>query len=58
VEVTRRRAGAKEWVFLLNHTADEQKVAVSGKFKSVLSGETLDGIVAMKAFDVVALQKV
>jgi beta-galactosidase len=57
VEVTRRRTAGKEWVFLLNHTAEAQKVAVAGKFKSVLSGDVFDGSVTMKAFDVVVMHK-
>ncbi len=57
VEVTRRRAGAKEWVFLLNHTAGEQKVSVPGKFSAVVGGAPVDGSVAMKGFDVVVLQR-
>src|SRR5580765_23115 len=57
VEVTRRRTAGKEWVFLLNHTAEAQKVAVAGKFKSVLSGDVFDGSVTMKAFDVVVMNK-
>jgi hypothetical protein len=45
-------------VFLLNHTAEALKVAVAGKFKSVLSGDVFDGSVTMKAFDVVVMHKV
>jgi len=55
VEVTRRQAGGKQWVFLLNHTADAQKVTFSGKFKSALSGDTVDGSVTLRGYDAVVL---
>ena len=55
VEVTRRQAGGKQWVFLLNHTPDAQKVTFSGKFKSALSGDTVDGSVTLRGYDTVVL---
>ena len=58
VEVTRRRAGGKEWVFLLNHTAEQQKVAVPGKFAAVVGVGPVDGSVALRGFDVVVMQSV
>jgi beta-galactosidase len=57
VEVTRRRAGGKEWMFLLNHTAEVQKVGLPGKFSAMVGGEPVDGSVAMRGFDVVVLQR-
>ena len=57
VEVTRRRAAGKEWVFLLNHTAHEQKVVIPGKYSVVVGSGPADGTVALKGFDVVVLQR-
>src|SRR5579863_5761853 len=57
VEVTRRRAAGKEWFFLLNHTAQEQKVMIPGKYAAVVGGGPVDGSVAMKGFDVAVLQR-
>jgi len=57
VEITRRRAGEKEWVFVLNHTAEAQKVALPGKLKAVLGGEVVDGSVVLRAYDLVVLEK-
>jgi beta-galactosidase len=56
VEVTRRRAGDREWVFVLNHSDKAQKVTLPRKFKSVLSGNVLDSAVELKAYEVVVLQ--
>jgi hypothetical protein len=41
----------------LNHTAQEQKVVIPGKFSAVVGGGPVDGSVAMKGFDVVVLQR-
>jgi len=57
VEVTRRQAGAKDWVFVLNHAADEQKVTLPGKFKSALSGDAFDGSVTLRGFDAMVLER-
>jgi beta-galactosidase len=57
VEITRRKAGEKEWLFVLNHTAEKQKVALPGKFKAVLGGDVVDGSLALSAYDAVVLEK-
>jgi hypothetical protein len=44
-------------VFLLNHTADEQKIALPGKFAAVVGGAA-DGRVTLRGFDVVVMQRV
>jgi beta-galactosidase len=56
VEITRRRAGDREWVFVLNHSDKEQKVTLPRKFKSVLSGDIVEGSVELKAYEVAVLQ--
>jgi beta-galactosidase len=58
VEITRRRAGQHEWVFVLNHAPESQKLSLPGKFKSVLGQEHLDSTLALKAYEVVVLQRV
>jgi beta-galactosidase len=58
VEITRRRAGQREWIFVLNHAPESQKLSLPGKFKSVLGQEHLDGTLALKEYEVVVLQKV
>jgi len=56
VEITRRRAGEHEWVFVLNHSDKPQKVTLPGKLKSVLAGVALDGSLELKAYEVAVLQ--
>jgi len=56
VEVTRRRAGEREWVFVLNHSNKVQKVTLPRKFKSVLTENVFDGSLELKAYEVVVLQ--
>jgi beta-galactosidase len=57
VEVTRRRAGDKEWLFVLNHTSDTQKVTLPGKFKSELTGNAMEGSVSLNAYDLEVLRR-
>jgi beta-galactosidase len=57
VELTRRRAGQKEWFFLLNHATQPQTVTLPGKFKSVLSGESFDRDLHLKPYEVAILQR-
>ena len=52
VEVTRRRAGQKEWVFVLNHSKETQSVKLPGKFSDVLSGDAFDRSMEMKSYEV------
>jgi beta-galactosidase len=58
VEMTMRTAGAKRWVFLLNHTAAAQQVSLPGKFLDALTGSAHSGRLELKAYDVVVLQPV
>jgi len=57
VEVTRRRAGEKEWVFVLNHTPEEQKVNVAGKFSAVVGNAPGDQTLTLPAYDLAVLQR-
>jgi beta-galactosidase len=57
VEVTRRRAVGKEWVFLLNHTAEEQKVTLAGNLKPVIGREPNGKIATLSPYDVAVLQR-
>lgn len=55
VEVTRRQSGQKEWVYLLNHTSEPQKVSLPGKYASVFNGGTHEGAVELKPYGVLVL---
>jgi beta-galactosidase len=57
VEITRRRAGGREWVFALNHSNEGQKITVSGRFASVLPKKNADREVELKPYEVVVLQR-
>jgi len=56
VEVTRRRAGDKEWVFVLNHTPEEQEVSLAGKFSAVVGNGPNNGRLPLRAYDLAVLQ--
>jgi beta-galactosidase len=56
VELTVRRSAAKEWVFLLNHTADVQTIPVSKVFTDLVTGEKQAGEVQLNAYAVRVLQ--
>jgi beta-galactosidase len=51
VEVTVRRAGGKQWMFLLNHGAETRGVTLPGGFKDALSGEAGTGKIEMRGYD-------
>jgi beta-galactosidase len=57
VEVTRRRAGEKEWVFVLNHTPEEQKVNLPGKFNAIVGNPPSEGTLTLRGFDLSVLQR-
>lgn len=57
VEITRRRAGQKEWLFVLNHASEAQKFTLPGRFTSVLGKESLSGALELKPYEVVVLQR-
>ncbi|HKU24290.1 MAG TPA: beta-galactosidase [Candidatus Sulfotelmatobacter sp.] len=57
LELTRRRAGQKQWFFLLNHAAESKKINLSGKFKAVLGNSSVDGTLELKPYEVAILQR-
>jgi beta-galactosidase len=56
IELTVRTDGKKQWMFLLNHTADSQTVELSGNFKDLLTGEAQSGQVSVAGYAVRVLQ--
>jgi beta-galactosidase len=57
VELTRRRAGGKEWVFVLNHTPDEQKVNLAGNFGALVGTGPSNQMLTLRAYDLAVLQR-
>src|SRR5215470_7157097 len=57
VEVTRRRAGEKEWLFVLNHTPTEQKINLPGKFSAVVGNGPSKETLTLRAYDLAVLQR-
>jgi beta-galactosidase len=51
VEVTVRRAGGKQWMFLLNHGAEARSVNLPGQFRDLVSGEARAGKLELKGYD-------
>ncbi len=56
VERTRRRAGNTEWTFLLNHTAEAQRVALDKPMHDVVSGQAMAGTVGLPAYGVAVMR--
>jgi beta-galactosidase len=56
VEMTTRKAGNRQWIFLLNHTPDSQEVTLPGQFKDLLTGATQSRSTSLKPYDVLVLQ--
>ncbi len=56
VEITARKSGDKQWVFLLNHTADSKEVTLPGRFADLLTGTTIAEKVSLRPYDVLVLQ--
>jgi beta-galactosidase len=57
VEITRRQAGGREWVFVLNHSNEGQKVTIPGTFASVLAKKDVGRELQLKPYEVVVLQR-
>jgi beta-galactosidase len=57
VEITRRKAGDKEWMFLLNHNAASQEVSLPGPLKDLLTGATHNEKTSVEPYGVMVLQK-
>jgi beta-galactosidase len=56
VELTVRKAGDKQWIFVLNHTSTSQSVSIPKTFTDLLTGETQTGKIDVSAFGVRVLQ--
>jgi beta-galactosidase len=56
VELTVRKTTAKEWIFLLNHTANTQTISISKAFTDLVTGESQTGKVKMIPYGVRVLQ--
>jgi beta-galactosidase len=56
VELTVRKSANKQWVFLLNHTADPQSVSIPGAFTDLLTGEAQNAKVDLSGYGVRVLQ--
>ena len=56
VEITTRKAGDRQWVFLLNHSEKSREATLPGRFTDLLTGTTNAGKVALRPYDVLVLQ--
>jgi beta-galactosidase len=56
VEITTRKAGDQQWIFLLNHSAKSQEASFPGRFRDLLTGTTHAGKAALRPYDVLVLQ--
>ena len=56
VELTVRKAGDKQWIFLLNHTPEARTLNIPRSFKDLLVGETLNQSVHLGAYGVRVLR--
>ncbi len=56
VEVTVRKFGDKQWIFVLNHTAQPKSVTVPGTYTDLLTREAQSGKIQLSAYAVRVLQ--
>jgi beta-galactosidase len=56
IELTVRRAGGKQWIFVLNHTSVSQSVTIPKTFTDLLTGGTHTGKVDVSGYGVRVLQ--
>jgi beta-galactosidase len=56
IELTVRRAGDKQWIFVLNHTSVSQSVSIPKTFTDLLTGGTHIGKVDVSGYGVRVLQ--
>ena len=56
IELTVRRAGDKQWIFVLNHTSVSQSVSIPKTFTDLLTGGTHSGKVDVSGYGVRVLQ--
>jgi beta-galactosidase len=57
VEVTVRKAGDKQWIFLLNHAPTSQSVNIPKGFTDLLTGKTYAGKIDLSAYGVLVLRE-
>jgi len=56
IELTVRRAGDKQWIFVLNHTSVSQSVSIPKTFTDLLTGKTRTGKIDVSGYGVQVLQ--
>jgi beta-galactosidase len=56
VELTVRKTTAKEWIFVLNHTADTQTISIPKAFTDLVTGESQSAKVKLSPYGVRVLQ--
>ncbi len=56
VELTVRKAGDKQWIFVLNHTSSSQSVSIPKSFTDLLTGETHTGKMDVSGYGVRVLR--
>jgi beta-galactosidase len=56
VELTMRKSGSKQWIFVLNHNSVAQSVSVPGAFTDLLTGESRTGKIEVAGYGVQVLQ--
>ena len=57
VEVSVRKSGERQWIFVLNHTAASQEISLPGQFKDQLTGAIHSGSTTLGPYDVLVLQR-
>ncbi len=56
IEVTARRSGDKQWIFILNHAAVSQSISLPGGFTDLLTGQAHAGKIDVGGYGVRVLQ--
>ena len=56
VELAQRKAGSRQWIFVLNHTPASQRIALPGPFQDLLTGGTHNGATDLAPYDVLVLR--
>ena len=56
IEVTARRSGDKQWIFILNHAAVSQSISLPGGFTDLLTGQAHTGKIDVGGYGVRVLQ--
>jgi beta-galactosidase len=58
VEITRRNAGNRSWMFVLNHASSSQKVTLPGSYRDALTKAAVSGVVELEGYGVRVLEAV